>query len=323
MFGTGDSGAVYHVTSDRPAGATWTSKLLDATTIAHWGAVRWRGTGALDWEARSGNADPPDSTWSAWQPLTPEGVITSPVARYLQVRARWTRDPTTTVRSVTVYYLPTNQRAVLTEVTAEAKAGDPRPLAVKIGWKVENPDSDTLRYRIRFRGDTEQNWRTVLRQGEFLTGASSYDWSVEGLPEGYYRVQVEASDEASNPDSEVQRDQRASEPVLVDNTPPHVTAQITNARVSGDAVDGASAVVRIEMAIDTQDWRPLRGRDGVLDERTESYDATLPPFTDGGEHVVAIRAYDEAGNVGSASATYRGAPPHNAATVTAPARPHR
>jgi hypothetical protein len=315
MFGTGDAGAIYHVTSDRPAGATWTSKLLDASTVSRWGAVRWRGNGALDWEARSGNADPPDSTWSAWQALTPEGVIPSPSARYLQVRARWTRDPNTVMRSVTVYYLPTNQRAVLTEVTAEAKIGDPRPQAVKIGWKVENPDSDTLRYRLRFRGDTEQNWRSVLRQGEYVTGSTSYDWSVEGLPEGYYRVQVEASDEASNPDPEVQRDVRASEPVLVDNTPPHVTARIANNGVSGEANDGASAVTRIEISVDTQDWRPLRARDGVLDERVEQFDAPIPALNDGGEHVLAIRAYDEAGNVGSTSATFRAPGPTPAATV--------
>jgi hypothetical protein len=309
LFGTGDTGVVYSLVSARPAGATWTSRVLDASTVSRWGAVRWRGTGALDWEARSGNSDTPDNTWSAWAPLSADGVVQSPAARYLQVRARFTRDPNTVMRAVTVYYLPTNQRPVLTEVTAEAKTGDPRPQAVKIAWKVDNPDGDAIRYRLRFRGDAEQNWRQVLRQGEFLT-TTSYDWSVEGLPEGYYRVQVEASDEAANPPDETERDVRESEPVLVDNTPPRVTAAVAGGLVRGDVTDGASAVTRVEMSVDTQEWRPLRARDGVLDERTEQYEAALPALTDGGEHVVAIRAYDEAGNVGTASATFRapGAP---------------
>lgn len=304
LFGTGDPGVVYRVTSMRPAGATWTSKVLDATTVARWGAVRWRGDGALDWEARSGNSDPPDATWSPWAPLSPDGVIQSPAARYLQVRARWSRDPATVLRAVTVYYLPSNQRPVLTEVTAEAKSGDSRPAVIKIAWKVDNPDGDTLRYRLRFRGEREQNWRPVLRQGEYIT-STSYEWSVEGLPEGYYRVQVEASDEASNPDNETERDVRVSEPVLVDNTPPRVTVTVAAGRVRGEVTDGASAITRLEIAVDTQEWRPLRALDGVLDERSEQYETALPIFTDGGEHVVAVRAYDEAGNVGTASATFR------------------
>jgi hypothetical protein len=321
LFATGDSGAIYNVTSTRPAAATWTSKVLDATSIARWGALRWRGTGALDWESRSGNADPADSTWSAWAPLDADGVVRSPAARYLQIRARWTRDPASVMRAVTAYYLPTNQRAVLTEVTAETKT-DSHPQAVKIGWKVDNSDGDSLRYRVRFRGDAEQNWRSVLRNGEYVTG-TSYDWTVDGLPEGYYRVQVEASDEAANPEGEALRDARASEPVLVDSTPPRVTAAVVGGVVRGEATDGASSVTRIEIAIDSLEWRSARSSDGVFDERTEGYEGALPTFVDGGEHVVAVRATDEAGNVGTASATYRaaGAPPRAGVPArTAPAR---
>jgi hypothetical protein len=316
LFGTGDTGVFYAVSNARPTSASWTSRVLDSTSVARWGVVRWRGTGALDWEARSGNTDPPDNTWSPWTALAANGGVQSPATRYLQIRARWTRDPNTVMRAVTVYYLPTNQPPVLTEVSAEAKTGDPRPQAVKIAWKVDNPDGDSIRYRLRFRGEGEQNWRPVLRQGEFVT-ATTYDWSVEGLPEGFYRLQVEASDEASNPPGEAERDLRQSEPVLVDNTPPRVTATVAGGRVRGEAVDAASAVMRIEMAVDTQDWRPLRALDGVLDERSEQYEAALPVFTDGGEHVVAIRAYDEAGNVGTASATFRSAA---APAAPAPAR---
>ncbi len=315
MFATADTGSIYTVTAARPPAATWTSKVLDASSIARWGAVRWRGTGALDWEARSGNSDPVDSTWSAWSALDGEGVVRAPAARYLQIRARWARDGASVMRAVTAYYLPTNQRAVLTDVSAESKTGDPRPQAIKIAWKVENPDSDSLRYRVRFRADGEQNWRSVLRAAEFLT-ATNYDWSVDGLPEGYYLVQVEASDEAANPEGEALRDVRASEPVLVDNTAPRVTVNVVGGAVRGEAVDGVSAVTRIEIAVDSLEWRPARAADGVLDERTESFEAALPVFTDGGEHVVAVRAVDEAGNTGTASARYRAA----AAPVTAPAR---
>lgn len=306
-FGTADSGALYRALAARPAGATWVSKVLDATSPSRWGAVRWRGSGALDWEARSGNYESPDATWSAWEALDTDGVIRAPEGRYVQVRARFSRDPATVIRSVTVYYLPENRRAVLTEVSAgpsETKGDSPRPRAIKVAWKVDNPDSDELRYRLRFRGDAEQTWRGLLQNQEWLT-TTHFVWNTEGMPEGWYRVEVEASDEADNPDDSVARDRRASDPVLVDTTPPAVTVQLSNGRIRGEASDGASAVVAIELSVDGGEWRPVRGADGVLDERVESVDLALPSGLATGEHAIALRARDEAGNVGVASVRVR------------------
>lgn len=307
VFGTSDSGAFYRVLDARPSGATWNSKVLDATVPSRWGAVRWRGAGALDWEARSGNSDAPDATWSAWEPLDADGVIRAPSARYVQVRARFSRDPGTVIRAVTVYYLPENQRAVLLDVSAsavETKVGEARRNAVKLGWKVDNADGDELRYRLRFRGDGDTTWRALLRNQEWLT-ATTYEWPTEGLPEGWYRVEVEASDESANPDESVTRDRRASEPVLVDATAPVVTVRVEGGRVRGDARDGASAVVRMELAVDGGEWRPVRPVDGVPDEREEAIDLALPAGVLPGEHALSLRAYDEAGNVGVGSARFR------------------
>jgi hypothetical protein len=303
-FATGDSGAVYLVGAGAAQRATWTSRVLDASNPARWGAVRWRGAGALDWEIRSGNSEPADATWSAWTPLREDGTVGDVNARYLQVRARWTRDPATILRAVTVYYLPTNQRPVLTEVTAESRAGDVRPPVVRLNWKVENPDSDALRYRVRYRGDAETGWRSLLRNSDYTTG-TSVEWNVEGLPEGFYRVSVEASDEAANADGDALSDRRESEPVLVDMTPPTVSARVENGRIVGDARDGASAVTRVEISVDTLEWRPARAGDGVFDEREERFEARSPAGLPAGEHTVAIRAYDEAGNMGATSVTLR------------------
>lgn len=306
-FGTSDSGAFYRALAARPTAATWNSKVLDATLPSRWGAVRWRGAGALDWESRSGNHDAPDATWTAWEALDADGVIRSPGGRYVQVRARFSRDPATVIRSVTVYYLPENQRAVLTEVTAgrpEVKGDAPQPRAIRVAWKVDNPDNDALRYRLRFRGDAEQTWRGLLENQEWLT-TSHFVWSTEGMPEGWYRVEVEASDEAANPDDLVARDRRVSDPVLVDTTPPAVTLRVASGRLRGEATDGASAVVAMELSLDGGEWRPVRAADGVLDERVEAIDLALPPALAAGDHTAALRARDEAGNVGVGSVRVR------------------
>ena len=109
------------------------------------------------------------------------------------------------------------------------------------------------------------------------------------------------------PKAKVLQDARASEPVLVDNTPPHVTVSVVGGVVRGEAADGVSAVTRAEMAIDSLEWRPLHAVDGVLDERPRRLEGRLPAFTDGGEHIVAVRAYDEAGNIGTASVAFHAA----------------
>jgi len=309
MLGTADTGVFYTVQAGVPSGATWHSKVLDGSVPCRWGQLRWRGEGALDWETRSGNSELADATWSVWQGLNAEGVIQSPQSRYLQVRARFGRGADAALRAVTVFYLPENQRPVLTEVTAalpETKTGDaPRPNALRLAWKVENPDGDTLRYRLRYRGEAERSWRPILRNQEFVTG-TTHDWFTDGLPEGWYRVEVEASDEASNPDDGVERDRRLSAPVLVDNAAPVVRVTVQNGRLTGEVEDGASALTRLEVAVDGGEWRPLRVADGVLDGRRERVELVLAPAArTPGEHSAAVRAYDEAGNLGSGSARWR------------------
>jgi hypothetical protein len=308
MFSTSDTGVFYRVLDRAPTGATWNSRVIDATSPARWGAVRSRGSGVFAWESRAGNAELPDATWSAWEALDEGATVRSPASRYLQLRARFPATADAALRAVTVFYLPENQRAVLTELSAtppETKVGETRAPLVKLAWRVENPDSDGLRYRLYFRGDGDQTWRSLLRNQEWVT-ATSFDWTTDGLAEGWYRVEVDASDEAANTDDSVTRDVRVSEPVLVDNTAPTVTVRVEGDRVRGEARDGASVVLRVEASVDGGEWRALRADDGVLDEATESFGGALPGSgVRAGEHVLSVRAADEAGNVGVGSARYR------------------
>ncbi len=95
-----------------------------------------------------------------------------------------------------------------------------------------------------------------------------------------------------------------STPVLIDNTPPVVTLS-SAVRAGGgfqmiaDAVDRVSALRRCEFSLDAGPWTPVEAEDGVTDSPQERFQirvANLPS----GEHVIAVRVYDAAGNAGVA-----------------------
>jgi hypothetical protein len=304
--------------------AVWTSKVLDAGLRAKFGQLSWRATGALDVSTRTGNTGAPDATWSAWSNLGPgngaaggnaAGSVTSPPARFVQVRARWAKDPRAILTEVMLPFVTDNVRPIVLAVDATPKgAKEPSKDAIpasgseppkhdsvlKVTWKVENPDNDALRYRIVFRREgTAANtpWRDVLREGEVLT-KSEYEWDTLALPEGKYRIRVEASDEQANPPSDVQRHMLESQPVLVDNTPPVITQMaLVGRRLRARAVDGLGPIARVEVTIDGKlDWRPLAAADGVLDSADEAIDADVSALVPAGSHIIALRVFDSAGN---------------------------
>jgi hypothetical protein len=291
--------------------AVWTSKVLDAGLRAHFGKMDWEATGTLEFSTRSGNTSEPDDTWSDWsQPLTASGPVTSPAARYLQVRARWSRDPNAALSALTVPFVTDNLRAVLTDVEVdgspsfssgvEASGG---PVSKKSGtsvtlkWKVDNPDKDELRYRLEYRLIGTTTWYDMLEPRETLT-KTTYNWETADLPEGRYRVRITASDEISNPPDRVQKHEIESGIVLVDNTPPVVTdLQVTGRRIRATAVDGVGPIARIEASVSgTEEWIPFFPRDGVFDEAREEFDADLSTLAPQGPAMITLRVYDKAGN---------------------------
>ena len=241
LFATADAAAIYRVARRNASQGLWTSKVLDAGFTARFGQLDWRASGALEFQTRSGNREDPDDTWSEWSaPMGTAGPVRSPGARFLQIRARFAAGTNARLLAVTAYYLPTNQRAVVRSVgikagrtgssatksktkTKNSSARSPGPPApssrYKLGWQVDNPDSDRMRYRLRFRAEGQRRWRDILPDQEILT-ATEYTWETNGLPDGHYVVQVEASDELANPETGVLRATEDSEPLLIDNHAP-------------------------------------------------------------------------------------------------------
>lgn len=314
FIATTDPAVFHEVKGVGGASAVWTSKVLDAGLRATFGRLMWRADGALELETRSGNTASPDSTWSPWSPpLTAPGDVKSPPARFVQIRARWSRDPRAVLREVKLSFVTDNARAVITSIEVAPK-GQPKPSrsnlppsggeapkpvsALQITWKVDNPDQDDLLYRLSYRMEGQSTWRNLLKPGEKVT-RTEYVWDTTALPEGEYRILIEASDELANPPERTHRHSLESGIVLVDNTPPVFRSlTLQGRRLTGEVADGLGPIARIEVSIAGLDeWRPIFPSDGVFDEPVEPFSADLSAIVPPGSHLLAVRAYDSAGNV--------------------------
>lgn len=323
------SGKQHYVASSDPAvlhpvrgiggaDAVWTSKVLDAGLRASFGKLSWEATGAIEFSTRSGGTKEPDSTWSDWsRPAAAPGPIESPPARYLQVRARWTRDPKSVLSEVEIPFVTDNLRAYVTQINVgnsprnkgsssgtsssiEASGGplsEKPSSSVSLDWKTDNPDKDEMRYRLQYRLVGTNVWYDMLKSDETLT-KESYSWDTADLPEGRYRVRVIASDELSNPPDRVKTHELESGIVLVDNTPPVVEGlRVTGTRIQGTAIDGVGPIARIEASIaGSSHWFPFYPRDGLFDEQREEFDIDVAPLGAKAPAIVALRVYDAANN---------------------------
>jgi hypothetical protein len=334
VFATGDAGAVYRLGAGAPALAEYRSPPIDAAFVSRWGRLEWRGAGRLEVQTRSGNTEEPDVTWSEWSaPLASSGsLVGSPPARYLQVRVRWTRDANAVLRGLGGFYLPGNQRPVVTEVEADtpfvvtrpevktkAKAAtatgpetssttktssttaEPeRSVVLKLRWKVDNPDSDTVRYRLFFKEESEPVWRPILPSDKVLS-STSYDWNTGAVPAGRYLIKVEASDELDNPPARVGRSEKISPPVVIDNQPPRVEGVTAKGRkVTGRAIDAFSPIYQLQYSLDGLQWSPVAPADELFDSREEPFAFELPATLPAGSYTVAVQALDRARNSATA-----------------------
>jgi hypothetical protein len=126
VFATSNPGKIFRLSRSRARTGTYESNVRDATTVASWGAIRWRAApngGRVEISTRSGNTATPDDTWSAWSPTYKNAngdQIVSPKARYLQWRAVLTAgdgDRAPVLTSVGAAYLPRNLRPEVVSIT--------------------------------------------------------------------------------------------------------------------------------------------------------------------------------------------------------------
>lgn len=304
VFVTGDGAAIYWVEPGTPRDPVWTSDSLDTGFGSKWGRLTWRGRGKFVFQTRSGNTKEPNDTWSPWsKKLKQPGRVESPPSRFAQVRAHFPKSQTAELRAVELYYLPQNQRARVSTIVGRPpppKPGKPvqRPPApsafVNLTWVVDNPDKDILRYRLSYQQEGQPVWRPMFLE-DHVVNEPKYVWNTESIPDGYYVLKVELSDEEANPENLTLRSEAVSQPMLIDNHPPRIEKlRFRKGFVQGQVVDSLGPIARIQASIDAGVWRDVFPKDLLLDSRNEAFELDLRNLS--GSHIVAIRAFDAAGN---------------------------
>jgi hypothetical protein len=288
------------------------------------------------------------SDWSTPLSDPASALITSPNARYIQWKAEFSggANATPALDSVTAAYLPQNTPPAVRSINVSAVSGQQKASSTttatastasaysvtvtdtgdaaqatssgtptqtlsrggsqqtQINWQADDSDGDRLAYAIYFRGEEEQEWKLV--RANYFENILALDPDV--LADGRYYFRVVASDRPSNASSSAKESELISAPVLIDNTPPVVSAaQRRDGMAVGIDVDGAdqtSALRRCEYSVDAGPWFPAEAADGVTDSPRERFSFRIDKFPPG-EHLVAIRVYDAAGNAGLAKVVVR------------------
>jgi hypothetical protein len=342
-----NGGKLFRFGTEVVSEGSFESPVRDAKITATWGRIWWRGAGPVELQTRSGNGERPDSTWSEWSMAykTPDGnQIGSPRARFVQWRATMHSAPATAgptwMEDVSLAYLPRNVAPEVLSITplpigvglqqvlqgavdpnVESAGLDPsifgavaqvppRRLyqrgARSFQWQAEDRNGDSLEYAIYYRSLNDQTFRLLkdkLRDNFYTIDGAT-------LADGRYIIKVVASDAPDNPPDQTLSNERLSEPVDIDNTPPSVKLsaqpQTSNgaARMVFAVDDATGKIKKADFSVDGTDWVPAFPDDGIADSGHESYSLNFPQLS-AGEHTISLRAFDASGNVGTMSVTVR------------------
>jgi len=169
---------------------------------------------------------------------------------------------------------------------------------VQIYWQADDPDGDRLIYSLYFRGEEETRWKLMranMTENTFLIDADVF-------ADGRYYFRVVASDAPSNPANLAREAELVSAPILIDSTPPVVTASAPRRSGSVVEVRGRCGGSRLGAAALRIFYRRRAVGSGRSRGRCHRFGAGAVSHpldkVSAGEHLIVIRVYDVAGNVG-------------------------
>jgi hypothetical protein len=257
------------------------SPAFDAHRLSRFGRLVWHGLGGhVTLLSRSGNVEPPDTTWTRWSggENGPEGEkIAAPASRYLQWKLVLGRADQE-VESVEASWREINQPPrvdgiVIAPQGQGFREGELQPRTEPVtqslpgGQKVEYSVNAAASARgLRAlpawaHGLRTVQWKASDANGDVLRykverraeGATDWikivddlevpvlTWDTNSLPDGRYRLRVTATDAISNAVGEERVTSEESLPFDIDNTPPRVGALTANPEPGAAKIEGEAA----------------------------------------------------------------------------------
>ena len=328
----GMPGQVMLFSADLSRSGTFTSRVLEAKGLTHWGRFSWLGdvpTGTeMSFAVRSGNTPVADATWTDWASIdasSGSAETNAPPSRYFQYRAELaTASPTATpvlreahvagiainlapgVSDISVSKAegapaqqPQPQGQAATQQGGQGQAAKPKELpafsgAVVISWKADDPNGDAMKFSLAFR-----NWsmRKFIGLAEDLSDPR-YTWDTTSAPDGDYYFRVTASDAPSNTPETALTGSREEGPFIIDNTPPVISTPRVSRTEKGwlvevDVSDSSTAIMRAASSVDGGRWEAVLPADGIFDSRAEKVTVKVDKP---GASMAVIRVFDRAGN---------------------------
>jgi len=349
LLASSSGGTLYRLNEELSQQGTFVSEVVDAGVSSTWGSTTWEVSmnnhSDVKVQTRSGNTSEPDKTWSEWsQPYTSSTgqMITSPAARFIQIKATLSgngRNETPKLTHLAFSYLNRNTAPHIKQVRVHSP-GDYYPESTghtkeenafrlqseegandykgnslgrksnrkglrSVSWVVQDDNGDQMSYDAYYKGTDESEWKTLF--AEYVGGV--YSWDSELMPDGKYQIKLKAKDDLSNPPDRVLTAESVSQPFLVDNSGPRVSG-ITVKRDGSKAVlsfsveDALHQVKSVEFGVNATTWRLVYPDDGICDSKVETFTIDLSQYA-GREIDVVVRTVDTIDNIGFGKKTLR------------------
>ncbi len=295
------------LSSDFASKGEYESSLVDAGQPAQWGKLQIEADipkgSNISVSARSGNvADINDPTYSDWSKLI---KIIEPIelsiqpGRFCQYKLVLQGNGKTTpiIRQVAVAYVIPNLPPKVAEVKVKRSAKKGMLGIFDIGYKAEDGNGDSLKYKIEFRKTPRTSWIELKEETE----KPSLEWNSKTIEDGIYEVRVTASDVVSNTEITKLTGTRISEPVVIDNSAPvikgyTIKAENDTATLTLNITDAYSVIDNLSYTVDSNEkWKSTLPEDDIYDTTDEKFTIVIKELT-GGDHVVAVKISDAEGN---------------------------
>jgi hypothetical protein len=335
---TGNIGKLFSIGPDTEQTGIFESDIFDAGAFSYWGRISQSPTDntSVVVETRSGNLNRAQKNWSDFT-RTNTGRIVSPAARFLQYRLTLSGGqitevdvayqmknvapeiddvevtplnykfpapssaPAITNPSVTLPALGHHPPSSSATTAPAADSGSSPTMTyakgnIGVRWLANDDNGDAMLFKVEIRGANEAAWK--LLHGKIRE--HYYSWDSTAFPDGKYFVRIIATDAPSNPPDQSLTTSADSEPFIIDNTAPDITALTGTAATGGKldihfhAKDVLSTLGKAEYSINGSEWMVVEPTTRLSDSMEHDY--RIVADHGAGEATVAVRVVDENDN---------------------------